>query len=163
MASTLDLLKRLHEHGVQFVVVGGLAGVLHGSRMVTEDVDVCAPLTPENIPRIVASLCAVHPTFRMRPDHLALPDDPDKLAGFKNLYLATDLGPIDFLSEITGLGAYAQVSRRCITVDLEGMQCQVLDLDALIQAKRALGRPRDLQAAAELEVIRDRLRKGEET
>ncbi len=102
MASTLDILKRLRNHGVEFVVVGGMAGVLHGSSMVTEDVDVCAPLDRQNMVKILAALAGLNPRFRMNPQRPPLPDNPDRLAGFKNLYLVTDFGQIDFLSEKTG-------------------------------------------------------------
>jgi hypothetical protein len=49
MASTLDLLKRLSDHGVKYVLVEGMACVVHGSQVVTQDVDICASLTPENM------------------------------------------------------------------------------------------------------------------
>ncbi|HUU84377.1 MAG TPA: nucleotidyltransferase [Phycisphaerae bacterium] len=156
MASTLDLLRRLTEHGVELVVVGGMAGVLHGSSIVTQDVDVCAPLEPDNLARILAALRGLHPCWREQPSHPPLPEHPAELAGFKNLYLLTDLGQIDFLSEISGLGAFAEVSRHSTTVNVGGMPCRVLNLDALIRARRALGRPKDLQAAVELEAIRQR-------
>ncbi len=158
MASTLDILKRLRNHGVEFVVVGGMAGVLHGSSMVTEDVDVCAPLSRENVVKILAALADLHPSFRMNPQRPPLPDNPERLAGFKNLYLVTDLGQIDFLSEITGLGTYAQVFHQSVEVEIEGVICHILDLDALIRAKKALGRTKDLRVAAELEAIRQRTR-----
>ena len=160
MASTLDFLKRLSEHGVEFVVVGGLAGVIHGSCLVTEDVDVCAPFDLPNLSKVVAAIRDLHPRHRMNPGHPPLPDDPASLVGFKNLYLVTDLGQIDFLSEITGVGDYAEVSHQTLAVELEGVSCRVLNLDALIRARRALGRPKDLQAAAELEAIRERVRGG---
>ena len=158
MASTLDLLKRLNEHGVEYVLVGGLAAVVHGSQLVTGDVDICAPLDRPNLARIVAALSELQPKFRMTPDRRPLPADPNKLEGLKNLYLETDLGQLDILSEIAGVGAYAEVMLHTLTVDLGGATCRVLDLDALIRSKRALGRPRDVQAAIELEAIRQRLR-----
>jgi hypothetical protein len=158
MASTLDLLKRLNDNGVAYVVVGGLAGVAHGSGLVTEDVDVCAPLDRENLVRIWAALDGLNPRWRMSPEQPRPPDSPDSLVGYKNLYLITDLGQIDFLSEITGVGPYEDVSRCSISVDLGGVVCRVLDLDTLIHSKRAMGRPKDHQAAIELEALRDRIR-----
>jgi len=156
MATTLDFLKHLLKHEVTFVVVGGMAGVLHGSRLVTEDLDVCAPLTQENLSRICDALRHLHPRFRMSPNRPPLPDQPAALNGFRNLYLITDMGQIDILSEIAGVGGFAETLCHAVTVELGGMSCKVLDLDALIRSKRALGRPRDLQAAVELEAIRAR-------
>ena len=157
MASTLDLLKILTSHEVEFVVVGGVAGVLHGSRLVTQDVDVCAPLTLENLTRILASLAGLNPRFRATPDNRPLPFNPAALVGYKNLYLMTDFGQLDILSEITGVGSYEEVSSHSITVDLAGAGCRVLDIDTLIRAKRALNLPKDLQAIIELEAIRERI------
>ena len=158
MASTLDLLKRLNEHAVEYVLVGGVAAVVHGSQLVTGDVDICAPLDEPNLARIVAALSGLQPKYRMTPDRRPMPSGLDKLSGFKNLYLETELGLLDILSEISGVGAYAEVTSHTISVDLGGAICRVLDLDTLIRSKQALGRPRDLQAAIELEAIRQRLK-----
>jgi hypothetical protein len=158
MASILDLLRRLSEHEVEFAVVGGMAGVLHGSSLVTRDLDICAPLTRENIANILAALAGLTPRFRMTPDKRPVSTNPDDYIGYKNLYLITDWGQLDILSEILGLGDYENVTRYTITVDLGGMLCRVLELDALILAKKSLDRPRDRQAVIELEAIRERLR-----
>ncbi len=157
MASTLDLLKRLADRGTHFVVIGGMAGTLHGCSMVTEDLDVCAPLDSENLPRILAALGDLHPAFRMRPDRPPLPADPARLAGFKNLYLATDLGQLDILDEVSGIGGFEEVAKHAVEIRIDNVTCKVLDLETVIRSKRALGRPRDLQAALELEAIRQRL------
>jgi predicted nucleotidyltransferase len=158
MVSTLDLLKRLNQHGVRYVLVGGMACVVHGSQVVTQDVDICAPFTPENLSRLLAALAGTHPRFRMSADLRPLPDVPEELAGFKNLYLITDLGRLDVLSEIAGVGEYSEVEQRTVRVDLEGTPCRVLDLDTLIAAKKAMSSPKDRQVVIELEAIRERLR-----
>jgi hypothetical protein len=157
MASTLDLLKRLNDYRVKYVLVGGMACVIHGSQIVTQDVDICAPLTPENLSGLLAALAGVHPRFRTTRDLRPLPEEPEKLQGYKNLYLLTDLGQLDVLSEISGVGEYSEVEQHTIQVDLEGTPCRVLDLDTLITAKKAMNSPKDRQAAIELEAIRGRL------
>jgi hypothetical protein len=161
MASTLDLLKRLNKHRVKYVLVGGMACVIHGSQVVTQDVDICAPLTPENLSGLLAALAETHPHFRTTRDLRPLPDEPEKLASFKNLYLLTDLGQLDVLSEITGVGEYSEVEQHTIQVDLDGAPCRVLDLDTLITAKKAMNSPKDHQVVIELEAIRKRLRSQE--
>ena len=65
---------------------------------------------------------------------------------------------LDVLSEITGVGEYAEVARHTIQVDLEGAPCRVLDLYTPITAKKAMNSPKDHQAVVELEAIRERLR-----
>src|SRR5437763_10977399 len=107
MDSMLQLLQRLSDAGVEFVVVGGFAAVAHGSSLVTKDVDVCTRFDLPNVTRILTALNGIHPRHRMRPDKLPLADEPARFEGFKNLYVLTDLGMIDFLGELPGWGTFA--------------------------------------------------------
>jgi hypothetical protein len=66
----------------------------------------------------------------------------------------SSLGVIDFLTEVTGLGEYSDVFRVSELVDVDETTCRVLNLDALIIAKRAANRPKDRLAVVELEVIK---------
>lgn len=70
LAAFRELLKRLKDHNVEFIVIGGLAAILQGLPVATYDVDVCAPMSDENIARIHAALRDVRPRFRFRPDKL---------------------------------------------------------------------------------------------
>jgi hypothetical protein len=158
MASTLDILKRLNEHHVKYILVGGMACVIHGSQVVTQDVDICASFTLENLKRLYAALAGAHPRFRMTRDLQPLSQKPEALADFKNLYLITDLGQLDILSEITGIGNYSEVEQHTIAVDLGGTLVRVLDLDTLILAKRAMNAPKDRQVVIELTAIREHMR-----
>jgi hypothetical protein len=158
MASTLDILKRLDDHRVTYVLVGGMACVFHGSQIVTQDVDICAPLTPENLRRLIAALQGIHPRFRMSQDLRPLPQNPKELETLKNIYLHTDLGQLDVLSEIAGIGKFSDLERHIINADLGGISIRVLDLDALIVAKKAMNAPKDRQAVIELLAIQEHLR-----
>jgi len=145
----------LNDAGVEYVVVGGVAAVMHGSALVTKDLDVCAPLQGANLERLWSCLDGIHPKLRMRPDHMALPEHVKNLTNLKNLYLLTDLGILDLLGDVTGLGDYSQVLAQSTREDFgEGIVSRLLSLDALIEAKRAAGRPKDLRHLHELEVIR---------
>ena len=84
--STLGLLKRLTEAGVDFVVVGGMAAAAYGSSLVTDDVDVCVAFDDQTISRILRALEGTHPRQRMRPDHPPLSADSAAYVGFKNLH-----------------------------------------------------------------------------
>jgi len=152
-----EFLKRMNDSGVRYVLIGGVAGTVHGSPLITEDIDLCAPLDQDNLARILAALKGLNPRFRMRPDKLPVPDDPARLAGFRNLNLLTDLGIIDILSEVTGLGNYEVVLEQTEPKEIEGLLCSVLTLNALIVAKRAAGRRKDLRAVEELEALRRRI------
>src|SRR5438874_584953 len=101
MAVTLELLKRLNEQQVEYVLIGGLAAVLHGSQTITRDIDICVPFNLENMTKLLAALAGLNPQYRERPD-LAFKTDPAYYAQFKNLYLLTDAGAIDVLGEFSG-------------------------------------------------------------
>jgi hypothetical protein len=120
--------------------------------------DICAPLTPENLAGLYAALADIHPRFRMSNDLQPLPETFEEPKDFKNIYLLTDLGQLDVLSEIAGIGKYPEVRQRAIEMDLAGTPVWVLDLDTLILAKKAMNTPKDRQVAIELSAIRERLR-----
>jgi hypothetical protein len=88
---------------------------------------------------------------------MRVPDDPRRLNGFKNINLVTDLGVIDLLREVSGVGAYADVSAKSSVATLYGMTLQVLDIGALIAAKTAAGRAKDKIGVMHLEAVRRKL------
>lgn len=153
MASTLDLLRRLTEQNVDFVLVGGMAAAAHGSLTVTEDVDVCIDFSEESLRRLLTALSGTSPRQRMRPDQPPLSNDPSSYIGFKNLYVICDWGQIDFLGEIIGVGTFKEIVTHAIWMDLGGFQCRVMSLEDLILSKKTLGRPKDLRVVSELELV----------
>lgn len=114
MPSLHRLLSRLADAGLGFVVVGGYAGVLHGSSLVTNDIDICAVLSVENIERLRAALRDLHPFHRVTHRHVSLLDHPGPGEKVANLYLETDDGVLDVLSTITGVGDYDRLKREAI-------------------------------------------------
>lgn len=72
-----------------------------------------------------------------------------------NFTLDTDLGPIDLLGEVTGIGQYEAALAASEEISLFDRPCRVLTLDALIRAKRAAGRPRDVEHLVELEALKE--------
>ena len=94
------LLARLAEHGVEFVIIGGVCGVFHGVALVTFDLDICCPFSPENLRRIEAAVKDLHPCHRLMPQKLPLEISDELLGRLKNLYLQTDLGKLDCLSGV---------------------------------------------------------------
>src|SRR4051812_16681604 len=152
MAVTLELLKKLNEHQVEFVLIGGLAAVLHGSQTITRDIDVCVPFNVDNMTKLLASLSGLNPHYRQRPD-LPFKTDPAFYAQFKNLYLVTDAGAIDLLGEFSGVGDYQEALKNSEVAELDGKKFHVLSIPALIRAKRAAGRQKDWEAIRQLEDI----------
>ena len=153
------LLRLLAEGNVEFILVGGLAATAHGSARFTQDVDVVYRRTPENIARLARALASVSPYLRGAPPGLPFRWDADTIAHGLNFTLVTALGDIDLLGEITGGGAYEQLQPHSIKIAALGIECLCLDLDMLIQVKRAAGRPKDLEAIAELEALREEQQK----
>ncbi len=155
----LDILRLLKEHGVPFVVIGGYAAVVHGSPLPTYDIDVCAPVDPVNASRIVEAVQSLNPKWRDRPDlPIVRPDDPN-LQSIKNLYFVTSAGRLDVLGTVSGVGDFNAVVERSVRKTIEGIEYDFLNLDALIDAKKAAGRGKDLQAVLYLESVRDELRR----
>jgi predicted nucleotidyltransferase len=154
------LLLRLADASVEFVLVGGYAAMLHGSSMLTRDLDVCIALTPATIERLRMVLGDTHPWHRMTAPRISFLDEPRDGVALSNLYLSTDLGTLDLLGSITGVGDYARVARDAVDVELFGRRLRAISLDDLIRAKEALGRDKDLITAKELRAIREKLRGG---
>lgn len=158
MASTLELLRRLTEAKVEFVLVGGMAAIAHGSASVTEDADVCLRFDEQTLTRLFAALEGTNPGERMSAARPPLAKDPRHYLGYRNLYVTTDLGVLDLLGDIVAVGGFDAVRASSVELDLGGFTCRVLSLEALLRCKRALARPKDLRAAHELEAVLARLR-----
>lgn len=154
-----NLLARLIEQRVEFVIIGGFAAVAHGVSRFTEDVDICCRFTPANLLRLQRAMADLHPVHRLTPQRLPLELTRQKCARLKNLYLETDFGVIDCLSEVLGVGDYDAVRKVSVIVKLPFGRCRILDLDALIKAKEAMDRPRDRETVLQLRAIKNR--KGE--
>jgi predicted nucleotidyltransferase len=159
LRETLELLDR---HGVEFVIIGGVAISLHGSSYVTFDLDICYARTPENLRRLSDALAEQHPRLRDLPEALPFVWDERTLRHGTNFTLATDLGEIDLLGEVAGVGTFADALAASVVMSLFGIECRVLSLDALIEAKRAAGRTKDLLILPELEALREATREPDE-
>lgn len=149
-----NLIQILLDHQIEFVIVGGMAAVLHGSSQVTQDLDVCAPLDVPHIEKLRECLAPFHPTHRMTPKKLSFLEFPEDISNIKNLYLQTDKGIIDVLGQISGVGDYSRVARLAVQVGVFGAKCQVISIDDLILAKQFMARPKDLATIKELKVVR---------
>ena len=150
------LLQRLCDADIDFVIVGGFAATLHGSSLVTRDLDVCAMLSNENVEKLRDALRDLKPAHRFTSQKISFLDSPDPGVEVRNLYLRTDLGPVDILGSILGVGEFDRVRAASIQVELFERSCRVISLDDLIRAKEALGREKDLLAAKELRAVRDK-------
>jgi predicted nucleotidyltransferase len=148
------LFRALVDHRVEFVVIGGLAAVAHGSARATADLDIVPERSDENLARLVAALGGHSPYLRGAPAGLPFRLDVDTLKAGLNFTLTTDLGSIDLLGEVVGGGRYAALEPDAVRIELFGLPVRIASLERLIAMKRAAGRPKDLEAIAELEALR---------
>jgi hypothetical protein len=151
-----ELLASLTAAGVEFIVVGGLAAVAHGSVRGTQDLDIVYCRSSDNTARLIDALRPYKPYLRGAPPDLPFRFDAATVKAGLNFTLSTHLGWIDLLGEIVGGGRYEDLLPHAVTLELFGNPVRVLDLEMLIRTKRAAGRPRDFEAIAELELLRDR-------
>ncbi len=155
MTDFAALLEILTREGVEFIIVGGAAATAHGAARLTVDLDVVYRRSPENIQRLAAALGSSKPYPRGAPAGLPFQWDERTVAAGLNFTLTTSHGDLDLLGDITGGGSYDDLLPNTVVLHLYGIDCRCLTLKRLIEVKRAAGRPRDLEAIAELEAILD--------
>ena len=146
------VLGAFEDAGVESIVVGGLAATIHGSARLTQDVDFVYSREPRNIERLADALRPHSPYLRGAPPGLPFEWSADTITRGLNFTLTTAIGDIDLLGEIPG-GDYQAFLPHTIEVEFFGHRCRCLNLPALIRAKRAAGRPKDLEGLAELEAL----------
>ena len=123
--------------------------------LLTNDVDVCYSRDPENLKQLAGALQSVHARLRNAPEGLPFILDAETLKRGLNFTFSTDIGDLDLLGEVRGVGHYKEVLADSITVELFGYRFAVIDISKLVVAKRAAGRPKDLMALPELEAIQE--------
>jgi hypothetical protein len=138
------LLQRLVEHQVRFSVIGGVALIARGVQRSTEDLDIAYARDRENLDRLARALAPLHARLRGVPADLPFVLDAVSLRSGLNFTLDTDLGPLDLLGEVPGLGTFDQVDAASSELEISGLKMLVLTVDGLERAKRAAGRAKDM-------------------
>jgi predicted nucleotidyltransferase len=157
----IQIIELFQSHGVEFIVIGGQAAVLHGSPIPTLDVDLSYRRTKDNLQRLAAALKALNPTLRGAPPDLPFQLDAQSLALGSNFTFDTSAGPLDLLGWVEPLGTYDDFVARSITLEVAGFPLRVISLDDLIAIKRHLSRPKDQLMLVQLEAIQRLRAKGE--
>lgn len=155
------LLGSLAASDVEFILVGGMAGVVHGSARLTQDIDIVYARSRDNLHRRTCALEALAPYPRGAPEGLPFRWDETTLARGLNFTLTTTAGDIDLLGEIICGGRYEDLLPFSLELRLFGQPVHVLALEKLIDVKRAAGRPKDFEAIAELEALLVERQRGE--
>ena len=155
MTDFASLIKHLSSESVEFIVIGGFAGTIHGAARLTVDLDVVYSRTPENIERLAAALSDLEPYLRGAPAGLPFKFDVSTIQRGMNFTLTTAVGDLDLLGEVTGGGSYEELLSSTELVTVFGKTVRCLNLEKLIHVKRAAGRPKDFEAIAELERLNE--------
>ena len=151
-----ELIPTLSAAGVEFILIGGLAAIVHSSSRATYDVDIVYRRSPENMERLCRILALHSPRLRGAPPGLPFVLDVKTMAFGLNFTLTTALGDLDLFGEIPGGGNYDQLLPETEECEIFGHVCRVVSLDTLLRLKRSTGRAKDLEATAELEEIKRR-------
>jgi hypothetical protein len=139
-----DMILRLVDAQVEFVVVGGMSAVLHGAPITTADLDVCYRRTPENIARLARALAPLSPRLRGFPPDLPFVFDERSIQLGSNFTLEIGDESFDLLGVMSAIGGYEDIVGQVLELELDGHRVKVLSLEQLIATKTAAGRPKDL-------------------
>jgi predicted nucleotidyltransferase len=151
------LIEVLADGKVKFVIVGMVAGNLHGSQFVTEDLDLVYDTSTENVERLTTALASLEPRVAEQWPLEGSEGSftPQTLATERSTTVITSEGEIDLLARIDGVGEYDEVVKASEDVVVDGRAVRVISLQGLIETKRASGREKDRLHLPELELIQE--------
>ncbi|MEP7148229.1 MAG: hypothetical protein ABI857_05040 [Acidobacteriota bacterium] len=155
MINLFEVARLLSQAGVKFVIVGGIAIRSHGGNYITEDLDICYDRTRDNLKKLDDALAPLNPRPRGFDEKLPFIFDWSTLQHGANFTFKTSMGDVDLLGEVKGLGAYDDLVKDSISVDLDSFATQILSIGGLIKAKEASGRPKDEAGLKVLYALRD--------
>jgi predicted nucleotidyltransferase len=147
------ILPLLVNGGVEFILIGGVAGNVLGSARLTFDVDIVYDRSKGNLEIISKLLKPLSPYLRGAPPGLPFVLDVPTLRNGLNFTLTLKLGDLDLLGEVVGGGNYRDLLPHTFVVEAFGVKFRCVDLPTLIKLKRAAGRPKDLESIAELQAL----------
>jgi predicted nucleotidyltransferase len=154
------LLPTLVGADVEFIIVGGVAAILHGSTRATYDVDLVYSRNEQNIQRLANVLAPYNPYLRNAPVGLPFTWEAKTIRNGLDFTLTTDLGGIDLLGEVAGGETYQTLLPHSFEVEAFGIRFKCIDLPTLIRIKEAVGRRKDQEAIAELRVLLEEIEKS---
>ena len=157
-----SLLGRLVSHGVDFVLIGGMAGIARGSNYPSFDLDVAYARDKANVKRVVAALREIGVRPRGAPADLPFQLDERTIENGVNFTFITPFGDFDVLADVGGIRSYDELAAASEEREVFGLPVRVASLDHLIAMKRAANRPKDRNMLEEYLVLADKIRQREE-
>jgi hypothetical protein len=143
------ILRALAEHGVDYVIIGGLAVQTHGHVRTTVDIDVLPRPDPSNMKRLADALNALEARI-LNPGSEDLKIDAKMLPRATLWQFTTRHGGIDVVRDAPGAPPFDELRKRALQIRLGELRLSVAGRDDLISMKRASARPVDLEDIAAL-------------
>ena len=141
-AIAAQVCAALNDAGAKYLVIGGVACVLHGYARATSDVDILIERTPENAQRVLDGLATVGYGFAREWGAEEILKRPITVIG--------DDPAVDVFTVAWSV-KYEQAVLSALTIDVDGVPIPVISLEDLIATKRT-GR---IQDAADIEVLEE--------
>jgi hypothetical protein len=143
------IFATLDTHGVEYVVVGGIAVQVHGHVRMTNDLDLIPAPTPRNLERLATALTELDARV-LNPGSEHLPINAQMLPRATLWQFSTPHGDIDVLHDAPGAAPFPQLRERALVIAPGEHPIPIAGRDDLIRMKRAAGRPTDLADIAAL-------------
>jgi hypothetical protein len=154
-----DILEVLDRHDVRYVLIGGLAAILHGAPHLTTDVDIVPEEALRNLERLSQALEELNARIRVagEPEGVPFGHDAESLQRVRTWNLVTDRGDLDITFVPTGTQGYEDLRRDARTFRVRGVDVPVASLADVIRSKEAAGRERDRAILPTLRRMLDQL------
>jgi len=153
------MLRVLARHDVEYVLIGGLAAVLHGSPTFTNDADICPRKSRPNLENLAAALRDMHARVRTdaEPDGLTFACDAEFLGQMKMVNCQTDFGWFDISFEPGGFGGYEELATNAVIYEVDNFRVQVASLRDVIRSKEVANRTKDQAMLPYLYALEDEI------
>lgn len=156
-----ELLGPLVRHGVDFVLIGGMAGISHGSNYPSFDLDVLYSRDRANVARLAAALTEIGVRLRGAPADLPFKLDTRTIENGANFTFVTPHGDLDVLADAAGMPIYETLRAGAVKREVAGFEIRIASLDHLIAMKRAAGRTKDKLMVEEYLTLADERHRDE--
>ena len=161
---TRRILETLGRHQVDYVIVGGMASIVHGAGVATFDIAIVPAFRDANLQRLANALADLRAGLRVEgePEPVPFPLDPQSLRTFEVSTWRTDAGDLDIIIGIPTatageLATFEELADRAHERSAFGLTILIADLEDIITSKVALSRGSDLAALPALRDLQQRL------